>query len=97
MRPLPLPAAPDAPGFEFRGLETLDQVPLGEARLVAALGGEDPDICRRLIEMGFDEGVEVVPLNAAPLGRDPIAVRVGDSKVALRRVLARAVFVRPLA
>jgi ferrous iron transport protein A len=78
-------------------LQPLDQVPLGEARLVAAIAGGDPAIANRLIEMGLDEGVEVVPLHAAPLGGDPIAVRVGTSKIALRRALARAVLVAPRA
>lgn len=76
--------------------ETLDAVPLGEARLVASIDDADAETWRRLIEMGFDEGVEVIPLNAAPLGRDPIAVRVGGGKVALRLALARAVRVRAL-
>ena len=40
---------------------------------------------RRLIEMGFIEGEEVEILHEGPLGRDPIAIRVGHSTVALRR------------
>ncbi|WP_333823259.1 FeoA family protein [Pinisolibacter sp.] len=40
---------------------------------------------RRLLEMGFVEGARVEILQEGPIGRDPIAVRVDDLTVALRR------------
>jgi ferrous iron transport protein A len=40
---------------------------------------------RRLIELGFTEGAHVEILHEGAFGRDPIAVRVNDSTVALRR------------
>jgi ferrous iron transport protein A len=40
---------------------------------------------RRLIEMGFVEGARIELLHDGPIGRDPIAVRVDDTTVALRR------------
>lgn len=40
---------------------------------------------RRLLEMGFVEGAEVEVLAEGPIGRDPIAVRVDDITVAVRR------------
>ena len=40
---------------------------------------------RRLLEMGFVEGAKVELLQEGPIGRDPIAVRVDDLTVALRR------------
>lgn len=46
---------------------------------------------RRLIEMGFIEGAEIEILHEGPLGRDPIAVRVGHATVALRRRDAMAI------
>lgn len=51
---------------------------------------------RRLIEMGLVEGACVEVLHEGFPGRDPIAVRVNDHTVALRRSEANAVIVRPL-
>ena len=48
---------------------------------------------RRLLELGFVEGAEVEILHEGPLGRDPIAVRVNDYTIALRRREAMAILV----
>jgi ferrous iron transport protein A len=48
---------------------------------------------RRLIELGFVEGASVEVLHEGPLGGDPIAVRVNDATVALRRREAMAILV----
>jgi ferrous iron transport protein A len=48
---------------------------------------------RRLLELGFVEGADVEVLHEGPLGRDPIAVRLNDTTIALRRREAMAVFV----
>jgi ferrous iron transport protein A len=48
---------------------------------------------RRLIELGFVEGAAVEVLHEGPLGGDPIAVRVNDSTIALRRREAMAILV----
>jgi ferrous iron transport protein A len=48
---------------------------------------------QRLLELGFVEGAEIEVLHEGPLGRDPIAVRVNDSTVALRRREAMAIIV----
>lgn len=40
---------------------------------------------RRLLEMGFVEGARIELMHEGPMGRDPIAVRVDDTTVALRR------------
>ncbi len=48
---------------------------------------------RRLIELGFIEGACVEILHEGLFGRDPIAVRVNDSTVALRRREAMAIVV----
>ncbi|HXW21811.1 MAG TPA: FeoA family protein [Rhodomicrobium sp.] len=48
---------------------------------------------RRLIELGFTEGARVEILYEGLFGRDPIAVRVDDSTVAIRRREAMAVVV----
>ena len=49
---------------------------------------------RRLLEMGFVEGARVEILHEGLFGRDPIAVKVDDMRVALRRRDARGVLVR---
>ena len=48
---------------------------------------------RRLLEVGFVEGANVAILHEGPVGRDPIAVRLNDSTIALRRSEAMAVYV----
>jgi ferrous iron transport protein A len=47
----------------------------------------------RLIELGFVEGARVEILHEGILGRDPIAVRVDNITVAVRRREAMAVIV----
>lgn len=51
---------------------------------------------RRLLEMGFVEGARVAILHEGFLGGDPIAVRVNDHTVALRRREANAILVNHL-
>lgn len=75
----------------------LDQLQVGSRARIqdvdwAAL--EEAAACR-LQAFGFDEGVVVEPLHQGPLGRDPLAVRVGRMTVAIRRSHARAVRVVP--
>jgi ferrous iron transport protein A len=48
---------------------------------------------RRLIELGFVEGATVEILHEGPIGRDPIAVRVNNTTIALRRREAMAILV----
>jgi len=47
----------------------------------------------RLIELGFVEGAQVEVLHEGVIGRDPIAVRVDNITVAVRRREAMAVIV----
>lgn len=65
----------------------------GEVALIAAIDrtGLDPDTAQRLCELGFDEGVDVEILHRAPFGGDPLAVRVGNMVVALRRDMAQLI------
>lgn len=79
--------------------------PLGEARrgfcgrIEAILvdenvhGRQAPEIESRLIELGFVEGAEVNILHEGPIGRDPIAVRINGTTIALRRREAMAILV----
>ena len=50
---------------------------------------------RRLLEIGFVEGAAVEILHEGFIRRDPIAVRLDDMQVALRRRDADAVLVSP--
>ncbi len=81
------------------------RVPLGLAKKgfcgeIAAVNTADAssgipghEIERRLIELGFVEGARVEILHEGLIGRDPIAVRVNDATVALRRREAMAILV----
>jgi ferrous iron transport protein A len=48
---------------------------------------------RRLIELGFVEGADVELLHQGLFGGDPIAVRVADTTIALRRREAMTILV----
>jgi ferrous iron transport protein A len=72
----------------------IDQLAAG---VPAIITGIDRAACgdlvwRRLHEMGFDEGVDVEVLHKAPLG-DPIALRVGNMMIAIRRAEASLILV----
>lgn len=49
---------------------------------------------RRLLELGFVEGARVEMLHEGLFGRDPIAMKVDDMRVALRRHEAASLSVR---
>ena len=81
------------------------QTPLGQAnrgfcgRIDAIHVDEDVhgrhahEIESRLIELGFVEGAEIKVLHEGPIGRDPIAVRINGTTIALRRREAMAILV----
>ena len=58
-----------------------------------ATGMPGPELERRLIELGFVEGAVVELLHQGLFGGDPIAVRIADATIALRRREAMAVMV----
>ena len=90
---------------DFSTSRTSPALPLGEARrgfrgriqAIAADGGVSnlsaTELESRLIEFGFVEGAKVEILHEGPFGRDPIAVRVNNTTVALRRREAMAILV----
>jgi ferrous iron transport protein A len=49
---------------------------------------------RRLLELGFVEGAQIELLHEGLFGRDPIAMKVDDMRVALRRQEAASLTVR---
>jgi len=59
----------------------------------ASIGLPGPELERRLIELGFVEGASVELLHQGLFGGDPIAVRVADTTIALRRREAMAILV----
>ncbi|HEY6916720.1 MAG TPA: FeoA family protein [Allosphingosinicella sp.] len=77
----------------------LDQLPFRTPAIVADIDWPrlSESDARRLRNLGFDEGVSVESLHAAPFGKDPLAVRVGRMTVAMRRAQASAVTVIPAA
>ncbi len=60
----------------------LNQLGIGCRGLVVAVGG-DPDLRRRLLEMGFCNGASVEVIRRAPLG-DPIEFRLRGYCLSLR-------------
>jgi ferrous iron transport protein A len=59
-----------------------------------AHGVDIAELERRLLEFGFVEGAHVEVLHEGAIRRDPIAVRLDDMRVALRRRDAEDVWVR---
>ena len=49
------------------------------------------DLEDRLLEIGFEEGLDVEILHQGPIGGDPIAVKSGTMTVALRKMEAAAI------
>lgn len=68
---------------------TLNRLGIGCRGFVTAVGG-DPDIRRRLLEMGFCNGAAVEVLRRAPLG-DPIEFRIRGYCLSLRDEQAKHV------
>ena len=64
------------------------------ARIKTATGeiGHE-ELERRLLEMGFVEGARFQVLHEGLVGRDPIALRLDDTRVALRRREAHAILI----
>lgn len=76
----------------------IDQLPTGVPAVIATIdrGACADTVWRRLHEMGFDEGVDIEVLHRAPLG-DPIALRVGNMTIAIRRAEAALILVETAA
>jgi ferrous iron transport protein A len=86
-------------------IETKQQLPLGLAKrgysgviqhLAAGDAGsalDDVELESRLIELGFVEGAHVEVLHEGIVGGDPIAVRVQNITIAIRRREAMAIIV----
>jgi ferrous iron transport protein A len=71
----------------------------GRIHKISVKDGNDglaaPKLERRLIELGFVEGARVEIVHQGLFARDPIAVRVNEATVALRRREAASILVEP--
>lgn len=63
--------------------------------MVSGVGEEQQAMQRRLVELGFIAGEQIRIVAESFPGRDPIAVRVGNSTFALRRHEAAMIRVLP--
>lgn len=72
----------------------LSELPPGTRGTVIGLnptGVPDPQLLRRLSELGFLPGEPVQLMRRGPGGREPLAVQVGETFFALRRIEAQCV------
>ncbi|GAB6967492.1 FeoA family protein [Komagataeibacter kakiaceti JCM 25156] len=73
----------------------LSDLPRGTDGVIDSV--DDPDnadpVARRLRELGFVPGEAVRVVATAPMGGDPLAVRIGFTRFALRRTEAERVHV----
>ena len=72
----------------------LSDLAVGCRGCVVSVGGEDPEVRRRLLEMGFCNGTCVETVRRAPLG-DPTEFRVRGYSLSLRDAQAKHVVVLP--
>ena len=75
-------------------MTSLDQLLPGQRAEVVSLSGE-PGLVQRFYELGLMEGEEVELVAFAPLG-DPLEIRLGNSRLTLRRAEAAGVEIRVL-
>ncbi len=75
----------------------LDLLPLRRKARISKIDWDqlEDHEARRLRELGFDEGVSVELLHYGPMGKDPLACRVGRMTIALRRKHAAVIRVIP--
>ncbi|WP_396593386.1 ferrous iron transport protein A [Brevundimonas sp. R86498] len=77
---------------------SLSEARLGDCGVISRVGtvGSDEhgaELERRLLELGFVEGARIELLHQGAIGRDPMALKVDDMRVALRRREARSLTV----
>lgn len=102
MRRIPNLDAAIAEGIATPAVRRLSEGGKGFRGVIVGLSARDSagglpaaELERRLLEMGFVEGARITLLHEGFIGRDPIAVRLDDMRVALRRCDAAGVMVRP--
>ncbi|RYI98588.1 MAG: ferrous iron transport protein A [Acetobacteraceae bacterium] len=90
------PVSPSLPGLALGAAPQGFRGRIRGLRAEASGGLPAEEIERRLLELGFVEGARVEILHQGLFGRDPIAVRVDNATIALRRREALAILVEPL-
>jgi ferrous iron transport protein A len=81
-------------------MRKLSQARPGDRGVIIQVGGHNGqddhamELERRLLELGFVEGARVELLHEGLFGRDPIALKVDDMRVALRRQEAARLLVQ---
>jgi ferrous iron transport protein A len=80
--------------------QALSDLAKGQSARVVGVVPSAPDVpsdlTRRLADLGFIPGERVHVLARAPLGGEPVAVRVGTATFALRRLEADCIRIAPL-
>jgi ferrous iron transport protein A len=76
-------------------MPALSELQAGQRAEVVAVAG-DPALVQRLYEFGLLEGEVVEFLGLAPLG-DPIEIRLGNTRLTLRKAEAAGIAVKLLA
>ena len=64
-----------------------------DAAALTAHGVGVEELQRRLLEFGFVDGAHIEVIHEGAIGRDPIAVRLDDMRVALRRRDAEDIYI----
>ena len=73
-------------------MPALSELRPGDRAEVLSIGGQ-PNLVQRLYEFGLLEGETVEMIGVAPLG-DPIEIRVGNTRLTLRKTEAASIAVR---
>ena len=84
----PTPAADDARRSRLSAARPGDRGVIVDVRAESRSGDhgvEVEELLRRLLEFGFVEGARIEVLHEGAVARDPIAVKLDDMRVALRR------------
>lgn len=71
----------------------LSELPPGHSGIIRQLNGPAP-VLQRLYEFGLLEGETVEVVRIAPLG-DPIEIRVGQTRLSLRKTEAAGILTEP--
>ncbi len=76
-------------------LRTLAELPVGMPATVSGVVSASPEVdavaLRRLGELGFIPGEPVRMVQRGPGGREPLAVRIGETMFALRLIEAQCI------
>ena len=72
----------------------LSQIKIGQKAIVVGFD-KDPDFdLNHVLNHGIYEGAEILLCHVSPLGKDPIALEVNGSKLAIRKSLAEKIKIK---